>query len=346
LNFWIHEQNIFDFHAVSLGTTLLLATFYFLLKKRYFLFALFLILSAMTKENVFLVGSIFGLYLIFKERKWVAGGLLTLIPAIIFFYLTSKAIPAARGDVHFALSYYSYIGGSTQEIVKNILFHPQVIFPNLFSLSTLSYFHQLLVPTGYLALLSPLYLIFTLPDLAINLLSTNPNLRSFQYHYGAIIVPFVYISSMYGMAFLLKKTSRKYMEKALFYYILLITCVVVYLYYPLPGMKNSDNAPNTTRDTQKIMDYLTLIPQSTSVSASNNIGAHLSHRDKIYVVPNGINDADYIAFYRESKSLVDSVDTQIYNILIANEKDNFYLFFRKSLPNANKNAINCTNCKP
>jgi uncharacterized membrane protein/uncharacterized membrane protein YbhN (UPF0104 family) len=346
LNFWVHEQNIFDFHAVSIGTTLLLLTFYFLIRKKYFFFSLFLMLSVMTKENVLLVASIFGLYLLLKEKRRITGTLLTFIPAFAFFYLTSKAIPAARGGAHFALSYYSYIGDSTQDIVKNILFHPHIIFSHVFSFSTFSYLHQLLVPTGYLALLSPFYLIFALPELGIYLLSSNPNLRSFQYHYGAIIIPFVYVSTIYGIAFLLKKIRRKFIERTIFYYLLFVTGIVVYFYSPLPGMKNADNGPYITRNTSKVSDYLTLIPQSASVSASNNIGAHLSHRDKVYVVPNGINEADYIALYREKKSLVDLINTNTYNILIADEKNDFYLFVKKSFSNMGKKMSECKNCKP
>lgn len=340
LNFWIHEENIFDFHAVSVGTTLLLATFLFLLKRRYYLFLIFLILSVMTKENVFLVGSFFGLYLLLKQKKIVTGILLTIIPTLIFFYLTSKAIPDARGNVHFALSYYSYLGGSTQGIVKNLILHPQIVFGHLFSLSTLTYLHQLLVPTGYLALLNPLYLAFALPDMAISLLSNNTNLRSYQYHYGAIAMPFVYISTMYGIVFLKSKLKNMNSEKAIFYYILFFAFLTVYFYSPVPGMKDADYRPYTTENSLQISQYLSLIPINSSVSASNDIGAHLSHRDNIYVIPFALNTAEYIVLHGEKKSTVNTVDHLKYDILVQDSKNNFYLFKRKG-------DVECkTNCLP
>lgn len=338
-NFWVHEENIFDFHAVTIGTTLLLATFYFLIRKKYLYFFIFLLLSVMTKENVFLVASVFGLYLLLKERKWILGGILTVIPTLIFFYLTSKAIPNARGAVHFALSYYSYIGDSTQGILKNIIVKPQLVLSHLVSLSSLNYLHQTLIPTGYLALLSPLYLLFTLPDLAINLLSTNVNLRSYEYHYGAIIIPFVYISTMYGIVMLTNKVKKPFIQNFLFYYILVTTIVACYFYSPLPGMKNADYGPYITTNSGKIREYLSLIPDTSSVSASNDVGAHLSHRENIYVFPNAISSADVVVLYREKPTARTLINEQLYDAVISDKKNDFYLF-KKRLTKS------CTTCKP
>lgn len=68
-NFWVHEQNLFDFHAVSVATMFLLAAFYFLLKKRALIFLLFLLLAATTKENIFLILSVFGVFFL-KKKAW------------------------------------------------------------------------------------------------------------------------------------------------------------------------------------------------------------------------------------------------------------------------------------
>lgn len=330
LNFWVAEENMFDFHSVTLATTFLLATFYFLLKKRYFLFSIFLILGVMTKENVFLVASVFGMYIFFKEKKRLAGALLTTIPILIFFYLTSVVIPHARGNAHFALSYYSYLGDSTQGIVKNLLLKPQIALSHVFSLSSLSYIHELLIPTGYLALMSPVYIIFALPDLLIYLLSANEGLRSYQYHYGAVILPFIYISTMYSVAFIIKKIKKTFTVKILFYYLLGSLLISTYLYSPLPGMREADYKPYTSTSAVKISQYLALIPPDSSVSASNNVGAHLSHRDKIYVVPNALQTADYVVLYGEKKSMVNSVNAQKYESMVTDELENFYLFKKKS----------------
>ena len=281
----------------------------------------------------------FGLYLFFKEKKWIIGTLLTIIPTIIFFYLVSKAIPDARGNAHFALSYYSYLGGTTQEIVQNLIFKPQIAFGHLFSLSTFDYLHQLLIPTGYLALLSPFYLIFTLPELAIYLLSANPGLRSYQYHYGAIILPFIYISTIYGVKRFFAKFGNQNSEKIVFYYILFSALVSLYIYSPLPGMRNADYSPYTTTSSKTIDTYLSIIPEDASVSASNNIGAHLSHRREIFVVPFAIDTADYVVLYMESKIMKGNINLHKYQTVIADSKNNFYLYRIKPI-------VPCPSCKP
>lgn len=42
---------------------------------------------------------------------------------------------------------------------------------------------------------------------------------------------------------------------------------------------------------------LGMISPYAKIAATNNIGAHLTHRDDIYTIPIGIDDADTIVFY-------------------------------------------------
>jgi uncharacterized membrane protein len=49
LNPSLQFSNLYDFHAIVLGTTLLLATFYFFLRRKYLLFLIFAFLSGATK---------------------------------------------------------------------------------------------------------------------------------------------------------------------------------------------------------------------------------------------------------------------------------------------------------
>ena len=328
-NFWIHEENIFDFHAVTLATGLILAASYFLLKKRYILFSLFLFLSVITKENVFLISAIFGLYFFFIEKRRIVGIVLSALSLGAFLYLTSIAIPGARGTDHFALSYYSYLGDSTASAIKNLFFKPHIIVSHIFTFSTLNYLHQLFLPTGYLALLSPVPLIFAAPDMAINILSSNQNLRSYQYHYGALIVPFIYIATMYGVNVLLKKYNKKHTRKVVSYYLLFSMILSLFLYSPIPGMKGADYRPFTDTTSSKIKDYLSIIPPNASVSASNNIGAHLSHRDKIFVIPQALTTADYVVLYGEQQTTVGLINPKAYDMLIADQTNNFYLFKKR-----------------
>ncbi|HSX40676.1 MAG TPA: DUF2079 domain-containing protein, partial [Candidatus Saccharimonadales bacterium] len=121
----VQYTNLYDFHPVVLATTFILATWYFLQKKRYLWFLLFLILAGLTKEDVWVVGGLLGIYTAIWQRKRVFGVLIALFSFGVFFYLIEYAIPHIRGGQHFALSYYSDFGGSPIGVIKNIFLEPQ-----------------------------------------------------------------------------------------------------------------------------------------------------------------------------------------------------------------------------
>lgn len=337
-NFWIHEQNIFDFHAVSIATFFLLAAFYFLIKKRAVLFVIFLALAATTKENIFLILSVFGIF--FLTRKvWKLGTILTVAPILIFYFLVAFAIPQVRGKEHFALDAYKYLGDSPLSVVKNSLHNPEILFHQLFNLSTLEYLNNHLFSTGYLALLSPFYLLFTLPDALIYLFSSNTEYRSYQYHFGAVIVPFVYIAAIYSSKKLIEKFKKVNVARVLSYYLIAFTIYSLYFFSPIPGMKNGDITPLEVTNSQVISRYLSVIPKDADVAASNTIGAHLSHRKYIYVVPYGINEATYVVFYNENNEMKEKLNNNYYTLLIGDDKNNFYLY-KKKMP------LSCSSCMP
>ncbi len=336
-NFWLHEQNIFDFHAVTIATPLILACFYFLLKKNYFLWGLFLFLAITTKENVILLLSPFGFYFL-KERKWLAGLALTLLGVAAFLFVTSTLIPNARGEAHFALGTYSELGTSTGGILKNLISNPAIAASLIFSKSTILYFNQHLLPTGYTSLLSPLYLVFAIPEMAIYLLSNNFEYRSYQYHFGAVILPFILIASMHGARKIIRRFKDPQVPRLLAFYIISMGILSMYFYSPLPGMKNADYRP-FTRNLSTIHNYIGLIPEDASVSASNNLGAHLSHRQEIFAAPLGFEQAVFIVLYNEKKEIVDQVDQVSYELIVEDKANNFYLFRR------NKES-HCPTCNP
>lgn len=307
LNFYVQEQNIFDFHSVSLATTFLLASFFFIFRKRFGVAILFLTLSALTKENVYLVTAIFGGYMYLMGRK-LLGSAVFIASILVFVLLMTIFIPNARGGEHFALDYLSYLGSTPFEIILSPILKPEAFFGRVFSTDTLEYLKYTFMPVGYLSFLAPQYLIFMIPEFFINILSDNPNLRSIQYHYGAVLVPFVYISAIYGV----KKLRKKLNELLVVSILLGFTVYSFWLYSPLPGTKNSDIAfLNTAPNSQEIRNRLKEIPRDASVSASNSIAAHLVQREKIYVLPNGIDFVDYLVFYK--------TDMELYYELASNE---------------------------
>jgi uncharacterized membrane protein/uncharacterized membrane protein YbhN (UPF0104 family) len=288
---------MYDFHAVTLATTFLLAAFYFYIKKKHNLLFLFLFLAAISKEQIWLVAAVFGALMFFQQKKRLLGSALSVSCLGVFYFLISYAIPNSAGSEHFALSYYSQFGSTPFEVIKNILSSPWQIISVLLEKEHIAYLKQLFLPVGYLPVFAPLYLILAAPDLMINLLSSNPQLHQIYYQYTAAITPFIFVSSIYSLRFL-----RKYLPKNssifLVFFIIISALIGAYRYGPLPGAKSPNlemitkQAPNKTT----IKNYLSNIPRELSVTAPNNIAAHLSHRERIYVFPRGIEQADVIIF--------------------------------------------------
>ena len=310
MNPLLQFTNLYDFHAVTLATTLLLASFYFLIKQRYFLLLIFLILSGITKEQVWVITSLFGFLLLFKKKiKIKLLGLGIIISSLVIFgYLIWFAIPQSLGKQHFALSYYSDFGNSPTEVIKTVFLSPQKIISTIFEGDRLDYLKQIFMPLGFLSLICPMYLIFVIPDLFINLLSNNSQLHQIYYQYTSTITPFIFISAIFAVKKILKwfpKIPRFYIV----IYLLIFTIFASYSFGPLPGARqpNVDMFTKPQANKEIIEKFLSKIPQHYTVAATNNLGSHLSHRQRISTIPLGIDKADVVVFLLSQKEMVNNL---------------------------------------
>lgn len=293
----LEYANLYDFHAVTLAIPLFLASWYLIMKNRLFWAAVLLLLAATSKEQVWLIIGLFGIYFLFWRKKYILGISFTALGFALFYYLVKFAIPAAHGGSHFALSYYSDFGSSPLTIAKNILLSPVKTVSTIFGKGQLIYLLGLSAPLGFLSLLGFPILILVSPDLAVSLLSQNKQLHTIYYHYGAIPTPFFFIAALYGFAFLAKRYA-KLMQRIGIYIILVSAIVCAYFLGPLPGAFHpsiamyTDQLPYATL----VDNFLLSIPKKYSVAATNNIGSHLSHRREIFTIPIGLKDADIVVF--------------------------------------------------
>lgn len=339
--------NLYDFHPVALAITFLLASYYYFIKKKYIFLTLFLGLSAATKEEVWALISIFGLFILIRElytkgRKNILDriyGLFLLISGVpIAYILIDKIIPLARGGQHFALEYYSDFGSSTFEVIKNILLNPVKLISRILEGNRVEFLIQLFLPLGFLSLAAPFILVFALPDLFISLLSSNAALHQIYYQYTSVITPFIFIAAIYGTGIIINRFKQVNL-RAISLYILFFALISAYLTGPLPGSKkpNIDMFTKELRNKEEINKFLITIPQSSSVASTNNAGSHLSQRRDIYTLPMGINKADFLIFLLDhgwSKESLRKQEDEIsklkrdINFKLVFETDNFFAFKR------------------
>ena len=345
LNPALQFSNLYDFHAVVLGTTLLLATFYFYLKRNYILFLVFAVLSGLTKEEVWAVISLFGVAIVFRvllENKFklsftkkqileIIFGLGTaFVSGLIFYLLIWIIIPLFKGGNHFALSFYSDFGGNASDISKNIIFSPLKTFSLILSRQGIAYMTELIMPLGFLSLFSPLYLIFAVPDLLINLLSSNVGQQQIYYQYTATITPFVIISAIFTVS-LIKKYFPKINNRLIAAYLIIFAILTAYLYGPLPGAIHANIAmfTNQLSNRNSIDNFLSNIPTRYSIAASNNLGSHLSHRRNIYTIPIGMDKADVILFLLNDEFAQPSLAAQKQMVKEMSNDKNYIQVYRR-----------------
>lgn len=341
---------LYDFHPVTFATTFLLASFYYMIIKRYLYFLFFGILAALTKEQIWFIFGLLGIYLAINDmfhkkplkhffiRKAFLIGISTAVFSVLFgYFLLQYAVPQARGGQHFAISYYSEFGESKSEIINNILFRPDKTLGVLFEKDRMSYLRQLFLPFGFLPLLTPFILIFSAPDLLINLLSNNDNLHQIYYQYTAAITPFLVIATIYSVKKISEVFPRFTAEKTAII-LMVFTMYSSYQFGPLPGSKSPNVDMITKPESLKeiINKTLSQIPPELSVASTNNIGSHLSGRKNIYTLPNGVNNADVIIFLTKNENypmeninkeyalLLSLKNNPRYSIEI--EKNNFIVF--------------------
>lgn len=330
----IQRTNLYDFHAITLATTFLFGTYYFYLKKNYKYFVLFALLSALCKEQVWLIIAFFGILLFIQQKKRLLGIIIFLVSIGFFYFIIWYAIPQISGSQHFALSYYSEFGESPIKIVMTVLLSPQKIINIIFQKDRIDYLIQLFSPHGYLSLLSPISLLFATPDFLINLLSSKQLFRELYYQYTASISPFVFIAAIQSIAFIKKKIPH--MPSTLFILYLLTTSLfTAYFYGPLPGAAKQDVEmfTNPIKDKEFINKYLADIPKKYSIAATNNVGSHISQREKVYVLPLGIDAADMAILLRigsEEKPMIQKLkNNSNYELVI--EKGEFFVFKKKTI---------------
>jgi len=164
-----------NFHAVSLTIPLFFWAIYFFEKNNYSLGAFFLFLSAFCKESLFLTMVSFLFYYLLAKKKLPKKVLLPLIFSLIIllFYLRPQK------ENRFFKSYYDK--------------DPGVILKIIFSKKAFTYLKTVNQPLGFLPLFHPSFFI-ALPEISLNILAKNTNLTSVDYHYEAVIIPFLFLS--------------------------------------------------------------------------------------------------------------------------------------------------------
>lgn len=202
--------NRFDFHPIVFTILFLLLAYDFLERKRPFLATLFILLALSCREDVGFTVFAFGLYAAFVMKRpklgivWAVTGLAWSLTAVFVI------IPHFRGVSSDTLARYSWLGTSVIEMVETVIFQPKSIVMHIFGEPfRREFIFKLLLPVGFLSLLSPLPLLIGLPALTYNLLSSTPSQSAIYFQYMSPAIPFIFIAGIQGVVRLQRWLSMR-----------------------------------------------------------------------------------------------------------------------------------------
>jgi uncharacterized membrane protein len=316
----LEAANLWEFHAVALAAPLLLFAFYYGQAGRWRLFWLFAVLAMMTKEEIPLTAALMGMYFVFwglikpkpsaqegqdsllarLRRPPASHGLVLTALALLWFAVAVwVVVPHFEGRGSPYLQYYGDTGDGVGGIAQALIAQPGAVLEKLFSSRNVQYLIDLFTPVGFLSLLSPLTLVFALPDLAINLLSSHEPMHFVEkYHYVAPLLPGIMIAAILGTSWLARKAARIFRTQVRLV-ALVLTAVILGLtlyyhhYHGYTPLARAFEPYQVTAHDRLGAQIAREIPVTAAVSAQPNLNPQVSGRKTLYRFPY-VGDADTI----------------------------------------------------
>ena len=291
INPFVQNINLFEFHFLPFALFFIFWAFYFYQNQKFLPFVIFSSLALLVREDVALVIFVFGIFAIWekKKMKWRAT---SIILSILYFITAIKLSGLLSGAEQYKfLLYYSWLGDSWIDIIKNIILHPWLLMPKIFNPGSAIVAAALLLSTGFLPVLKPKYLLLSSIIYFQLLIGVSWQWLAMILftQYSALLLPGIFIATIFAIKEFNNKKSTNPVVKFIFkektLTTLIILTAIIYssiLMGPLTGSLNKI-AQNklTLSDTLTKKEILAQIPDNASVAATYEMLTPLSTRQNI-----------------------------------------------------------------
>lgn len=334
LNPAIQWANLYDFHPVLLAIPFVLFAIYFLEIKKKLSALIFLFIAVLTKENVALLNFCLGIWLFFVKKEKKTGFWISFLSLSYFVFIVFFAMRLASGNAQAnVVNLYSFSNEVKKEYGTDSRI--QIYSSRLFTDGiSLLYYKQLLKLFFVFPFFAPQFSFVALPEILINVLSSNSVMSGIYQHYSALLSALLYVSSIYGIL-MLKKLFKRYVKFEIVnvcsFVLFLLSFWQFFKLSPLPFNPATDALIfSKTKEAQNFSKFLERVPKNASVSSSSAIRPHLTHREEVYVLPNKIESSDFVLFTLHRRLFFDhSEKTFEKNLLKKLKKDkNYELVFQ------------------
>ncbi|MBI5508734.1 MAG: DUF2079 domain-containing protein [Deltaproteobacteria bacterium] len=292
----LQQAYMFDFNPTTCGAGLLPWVVWAFERERPILFALFLVLVALTKENLVLYGLGLCLTLACGVRRRLPLAAAALLAG--FFVLEMKVIFPLFAPEGFRHLRFEAMGGSATEILWSAVKSPAAAFALLWTPG--NKINGLLSPfstMAFAALLAPRYAFALAPVILERFWSSHAN-RWWGFHYGAGAGVLALLAGIEGLARFRRFAAGRaaYLGDVAVLGVLLAAVLVssAARFGPGPVWLWRQSYFTTAADRVDAQTVLALIPPEAEVAAQNHLLPHLSGRRHIVEIHRPVT-AEYVA---------------------------------------------------
>jgi uncharacterized membrane protein len=269
-----------DFHPVTLSIPCLLFFVWYLDEDRLVAAAVFALLAVLSKEQIPLVIAGIGVWYAMRRDRRREGFAIAGLGIAWTAIALDVVIPHFSGGPSRFYDRFESVGGSPRGILTTLVTDPGHIWSAATTGADLRYLAALCLPLLGLWALEPLLALAAAPVLGINLLSDFWSMNRIEYQYASAIVACLFAAAAIGAGRL--GSRRAFVVTTL----VLATVAITSVAGPLGAIRTygAGTRPSATK-IEVLNRAVGMIPASAPVSASNNVGAHLSERRRIFSFP-------------------------------------------------------------
>ena len=310
-----------DLHAVTLAAPLIMLAIWAAEARRDWVLGIAVGLALLGKEQVGLALAILGVWIIVRQRRYIAGAIISVVSiawsalcVLVIIPSMGSGVPEPFGER------FGRFGDTPSEALIGALTNPIDVITTVGGWSRLSYLLALLLPLLLLPLFAPLLAAAALPDLLLNMLADWWPNYSIEFHYAAVVSPFLVAAAILGLAGLRRRARPEWLARVLrpagAVALVLVAAGLLgtLIMGPVPfGGPLSRATPSRIDQyqpmahSQALDEAAALIPGDAVVSVGNNPGGHLSARRRVLVFP-VIRDAEWVMVDRTRPNMLDRLD--------------------------------------
>lgn len=249
------------------------------------------LLTISWKEDLAL--ALFGMGLVWViRRQWRFARWVLAASALWFVAFGMVLVPRLAGGTVYGGIYD--LGSTPSEILLNSAKDPSLLVDKLEENDAVGYGRGLTESWGFVPLLSPVTLLIGAPMMGTNIISASGFTWDLHFHYQAVPVAAMAISTVEGLAFL--KRRRRALAEVAVVVVLGATLACTIWYGPLPISDKYDVGywPLTADvEDDHLAEAIAMVPPDAGASAHYLAVPHMTHRRWIYSFPNPWRPKNY-----------------------------------------------------